>query len=386
MKLDLVHVDRRGAHRLGHHDTVAGGAGMVGSNGVGEAGIEAAHQIEVGTESAGGEDDGLGVDRVVMGAVLGLDTDSRAILHQDLGGGGIQHDLDALLLGLFAELGDEVASDRASVLGRMQILMGGTAGGGNLGQRRADGFQPFHGFGAVLRQGGDQGAVVQLVAAVHGVLDELLYAAVGDAGGFLELGIGTVHAAGGLQAVAADHGHLFKDEDLRPFLGGANGRRQTGAAGPDDHNVTVEGHGCFLRRGGRFVGNFKGGGVNAGGCKGLGDGGFNGRAGHGRTGNAVNGDAVGRDNRVRELFYGNRADARRFILLQNGDRIDRIRVGLDLHNDIAVNALSDTGGRHSAVIGGDRNRAQGEDHNKRKDQRKVLLHGFSSISFFRYFP
>ena len=48
----------------------------------------------------------------------------------------------------------------------------------------------------------------------------------------------------------------------------------------------------------------------------------------------------------------------------------------------AVNALSGAGSGHSAVIGGDRNRAQGEEHNERKDQRKVLLHGFSSISYF----
>ena len=218
--------------------------------------------------------------------------------------------------------------------------------------------------------------------AVHGVLNEFLYAAVGDAGGFLELGIGAVHAAGSLQTVAADHGHFLKDEDLRAFLGGADCRRQTSSAGPDDHDVTVEGHGCFFRCGGSFRRNLKGGGVDAGRGERFGDGGLDGCAGHGCTRNAVNGDAVGCDNCVRELFHGNRADARRFVLLQNGDRVDRVRVSFDLDNNIAVNALSGAGSGHSAVIGGDRNRAQGEEHNERKDQRKVLLHGFSSISYF----
>ncbi len=182
------------------------------------------------------------------------------------------------------------------------------------------------------------------MAAVHGVLDELLHAAVGDARGLLELGAGAVHAAGGLQAVAAREGHLLEHQHLGALLIGTHGGGQARAARADDHHVAID------RLGGHFAGirgglrDLKGRRVDAVLGEGLPDGVLDGVAGHGRAGDAVNGDAVGLDDLAGQLFRRHGAQAGGLVLLEHLYVVDGRGVGLHLHDHVAVDALAHAGG------------------------------------------
>ena len=313
---------------------------MVGGHGVGQAGIVGAHHVEVRAEATGSQHHGPGIDGVVVLGVVRLYADRCAALHDDLGGGGIQQNVDVVSLGLLAEPGDEVRAHGAAVLGAVQVFMDGAASGRHLWQGRADALQPFHGLGGVFGHGGDQGQVVDAVASVHGILDELRHAAVGDVQGCLELGIGAVHAAGRLQAVAAHEGHLLQHQHLRTGLSGSYGGGQARAARADDHHVAIQGLGSLLRRSGGFGRDLEGRGIDAGIGQRLPDGVLDGVAGHCRAGNGVHGDAVGRDDGPGQLLHGHRADALGLVLLQHLDAVDGRGVGLHLHHHIAVDALA----------------------------------------------
>ena len=338
--------------------------------------------------AAGGNDHALGVNGVVVLGALGLDAAGSAVVGQDLGGLGVQQDLHAQLFGLSVQFFHQIAAHGAAVLGLMQILVGGAAGGCHLGQRGTDGGQPVDGVGALLGHHGHQAVVVDAVAAVDGVLNELLHPAVGDAQVGLILGVGCVHAAGGLQAVAAHDGHLFHHDDLGTVLGGLCGGGQTGTAGTHHHDVTVQRLGGLFHGGVRSLGHGKGGSVQSGvlqsGLHGL----LEGVAGHGGTGNAVHVVAVGSHHGIRQLFAGHRADALGLVLLGDNDGINCVGVGGHFHDDVAFNAFGrtgagdfpggGTGGLAAGSAAGRQRQQHGTGQHSGADavQDPVFLHGF----------
>ena len=179
------------------------------------------------------------------------------------------------------------------------------------------------------------------MAAVHGVLDEFLNAAVGDARGFLELGARAVHAAGGLQAVAAHKGHLLQHQHLRALLGGPHGGGQARAARAHGDQVALQ-RGLLLLRGSLFRrGDFKGRDIDAGLLQRLANGGLDGVAGDRGGRNAVHRDAVGLHHCAGQLLHGDGADAHGFILFQDLDVVESGRIGGHFDDDVAADSLAD---------------------------------------------
>jgi hypothetical protein len=78
------------------------------------------------------------------------------------------------------------------------------------------------------------------MAAVHGVLNELLHAAVGDAECFLIRGSGCVHTAGGLQTVAAHERHLLDYDHIGAVLRRLCRRGQACTACAHDNYITLQ--------------------------------------------------------------------------------------------------------------------------------------------------
>ena len=221
--------------------------------------------------------------------------------------------------------------------------MGGAAGGLHLGQGCTDAGQPVDGCCAVLSHGGHQTDVIDLVAAVHGVLDELLDAAVGDAQGCLVRGAGCVHATGGLQAVAAHAGHFLHHDDRGPVFGGLGCGGQAGAAGAHHHHVAVQGFlGAFGVLGGSGS-HLKLGHVDAAALQRSPDSLLDGIAGDGAPGNAVHCQALGIHNHAGEFFHCHRTDALGLVLLHHVDGINLLAVGGHLHHHVALDALTGAG-------------------------------------------
>ena len=383
VELNLLHIDGGSADRLSHQDTVAGRAGMVGGDRVGKARIKARHQFKVCTEAAGRKHDRLGLHGVEMLGILGLHADNLAILHQDLGRAGVEHHVHTQLLDLVLELIDEVLADRETALRLMQVLAAlGTAGGLNLRQRSADGIQPVNGFGAVLGKGANQIGIGQVVAETERILNVVFHGAVGQAERFLILGIGSVHAALGAQAVAAHHGHFLQDEDIGPLLGGAHRSRQTGAAGTDDQHVTLKLNLGLLRRG--LLSRFRCGGgevcgIDAGLGQGRGNGGLDRVGGHGRTGDTVDLHTLGGDDLRGQLLHGHGADALGLVVLGDFNGVDAAFVRDDLNHHV----LTEDAGRL-------RRQGLGPFRRGRRSlfRRRGFLSGFSSflcsLSFRRW--
>ena len=246
VKLDLLHVDSGGANRFSHCNAIAGRTGMVGGNCIGEGRIIARHQLKVGTEAAGRKDDRLRVYGIDMCLVLSNDTDSLSVIHEDLGGTGVEHNFNAKLFRLGRELVHEVLANGAAVLRLVQILVLGAAGGCNFGQRRTDGLEPFDSFRASFAEGAHQLGICKIMAETEGIRNIIVDSAVVEAECCLHLCPGSVHAALGAQAVAADVGHLLEHKHFRAGLGGTYGRSQTCTACTDNDDIAVEGHGCLL--------------------------------------------------------------------------------------------------------------------------------------------
>ena len=97
MDLDLVHVHGARADGHGHVDALALRARRIGGHKACQIGLILHDHVEVGAETAGGQNDGLGVDGDGCAVLVGgLDAHGCAVgVGQDLVGGGVEQDLNA---------------------------------------------------------------------------------------------------------------------------------------------------------------------------------------------------------------------------------------------------------------------------------------------------
>ena len=341
VELDLVDVHQSRAHRLGHADAVAGDAGGAGGDGALEVGLVVDDHVLIVAEAAGGQDDRLGTDGIVGAVALGLDAHDGAVQGHKAGGFGVVHHLDAQIVYGPQESGDQIRADAGAVLRGVDAPVGGAAGEGDLGQGRADGIQPVDALGGVLRHDRDQILVVDVVAALHGVLHELGHGVL-DALLLLIVGLGGVHAAGGLGGVAAGIGHLFQNDDLLARLSGVDGGGHARAAGADDDDVGLQLLiGLLAAAGLADLG--ESGQIRAGQHQGVVQGAEHRVAGDGSAGESVHIGALGRQDAVVEHVHGEGADVLGLVAAVDLNVVD----GLLGHGDgdvhVAAEALGAAG-------------------------------------------
>ncbi len=306
----------------------------------------------------------------------------------------------------------------------MDALDGRAAEGRHIGQADALALQPFNGLGGVVHQGIDQRGIVDALAADHGVQREQLggiEVALGiglpgvplfldrggqggdglvvrpllggggegllDARGLAELvlvlidGLGGVHAAGGLDGVAAHGGLALHHDHAHAGVGGVDGGGHARTACADDHHVGLEGlvlaglrhelaHvvvGIHARLGQRGFGGL--------------DEALAGDAGEGRAGVGVH-DAVVVHHYLGPLGDDVLADAVGLAVAGGLHGGDHAVLNGDGHGHVAAEALGGAG----AGLGqrrGDRQKQHG-----RRDQQceKASLHGISLLRMMRVFP
>ena len=239
VKLDLVNIHESRADFLRHDNAVAGNAGGAGRDGAFQVGPVLHNHILIVAESARCQDDFLGVDGVIRGFVLGLDARHNAVFGNQFGRLGVVHNLNAQVVHLLQEARHQIRAHAGTVLGGVNAGVGRAAGEGDLRQRRADTVEPVDTGGGVLRHDGDKGAVVQLVSALHGVFDKLVYGVL-NALLFLVMGFRRVHAARGLGRITAGVGHFFEQKDVHPGLFSVDSRGHARAARADDDNIRLQ--------------------------------------------------------------------------------------------------------------------------------------------------
>ena len=89
MNLDLLHIHGGSADFSGHQDALALNAGGIGGHEAGQVRLVLHNHVQVGAETAGGQDNGLRVHgHLVSGFTLGFNADNSAgFVGQQLGGG-----------------------------------------------------------------------------------------------------------------------------------------------------------------------------------------------------------------------------------------------------------------------------------------------------------
>ena len=347
MQLNLVNVHQISAHSLCHHNAVAGCTGGVGGDGAPQVGAVGAVHFLVGTEAAGGKNDGLCIDGQLLVRGLRLDTGSRAVHHNDFSGLGVQQHLDAQLLHCLGEAVHQIAAHAAAIGRGMDAGVGRTAGEGNLGQGSADFVQPVNGIGTLFRQGAHQVGVVDVVTALHGVLHELLHR-IGNALLCLVMGLGSVHAAGGLGGVAAHIGHLFQQQHGLALLLGGDGCGHTGTAGTHNHHVHITGFLGLLCSLSRHL-LHQGGSIHTGLCQCIAESITDGVAGHGSTCHAVHISRLGFQQLSGHLLHRHSAQAGGLAVAHNL-HIGNLAAGQGhIHGDVTAEAL---GGCGVGAVGG----------------------------------
>ena len=305
------------------------------------------------------------------------------------------------------------------VQGAMDALDGRAAEGGHVGQVDVLGGQPVDGVRAVAHQRVHQLGIVQTLAADDGVQGEQLggveialgVGLVGvplrlDRGGqggdglvvgpllggggqrlfdarflaklvlVLVDGLGGVHAAGGLDGVAAHGGLALQHHDASAGVGGGDGGGHARAARADDQHVGLKGHvlGLFLGKLAHVVVRVHAR-LGQRGAHGLDERGA-GDAGEGRAGVGVH-DAVGLDEGGGPLGDDVLADAVRLAVAGGLDVRDHAVLQGHGYGDVAAKAL---GGAGAGDLVGQRRRREGQQHRQRDQQRKdAVLHGFSSL-------
>ena len=292
MDLDLVHVHRRRAEFRGHQDALALDAGRVGRHEAFQLRGVAGDHLQVGAESAGGKDHGLGFHGdLVAGLADGFHADDRAgFIRQQFFSRYVGQDRQVVPrgAGLFQDR-DHISADGnrlAFFVDRaVDPLDGRAAEGRHVVQVSADRAQPFDGGRAVVHQGIDQLRIVQALAADQGVQGEqfrrikvafgsrlpgfpLFLHFCGQRGdrfvvrvllrrsrqGLLQAGVLAelvrvlpfrlrgVHAARGFDGVSADGGLAFQYQDALPGVGCGQRGHHAGAARADDRDVRFDGH------------------------------------------------------------------------------------------------------------------------------------------------
>jgi len=238
MDLDLLHVLELSARCGPEVHAVAGRAGLVGRGHALELRPVGGNLLGIGRESTRGQNDCLRVDRIEAAVFsLHLDADhcSLSVL-QDLYDLAVYPDVDlAVSSVLFQGLGD-VRSDGGAAFRPVRPVDAGPAHPSHVAQVSPEGGEPVNGGGRVLRKNTDQLGVVQVVAALHGVLDHEIDRVL-DTLLLLVLRLGRVHAPCRQHAVPAGDRLFFQHDDLRPGVIGGNGRGEACSTRADDHDV-----------------------------------------------------------------------------------------------------------------------------------------------------
>ena len=256
MSLDLVHVDRGRTDLLGHDDAVARGARMVRRGIALEHWLVLDEHFLVGAETAGGDHDGLGVDRVGL-AVLGGELDARngaVLVRHDVGDAGVRADVELAVLGGLPEGADHFGTDGRTVVRTVGAVVLGAARAAHHVEVAAEGHEPGERVLGVRAERADEFGIVDVVTALHRVGDEL-FDRVGNAVALLLGRFSRVEAAFGAKRVAAHHRHLFEDDHLLARVMERHGRGKAGTARTDHDNVGRVVGGPDTAHGGRKRGN-----------------------------------------------------------------------------------------------------------------------------------
>ena len=424
MDLDLVHIHGVRTDGLCHLDALAQDAGGIGGHKALQLGLVLHDHIHVCAEAAGSQDHSLGVDGDgLAGSAGGLDAHSSAVgIGQDLGGGGVQHHLDASLLAVLLQQGHHVSAhgnDLALLIHRaVDSLDGCAACKGDAVQGDTLLTQPVDGIRAVGAQGLHQSRVIDTLAADHGIQLHQLNA-VKVAGGvglvgspllghgssqsgdglvvsilfssslqglfntcalselvlILIHGLAGVHAAGRADGVAAHHGLALHDDNALALVGSGDGSGHACAACAHDDDVGING-GVLSRLNVVLHNGLEIGGVQAGSGQSGRSSLLDGVGGHGSACNAVHRDAAALGNGSGQLIDGLGAHALGLVLALGGAAGD-LAVGKGQGNGhIAAKAL---GGAHAGGALGGRfavavHQQSGCDYHHHRHSEEDLLH------------
>ena len=248
--LDVAHVDEFGTGLFGDVEGFTRGTRSVGRH---EAFVDLRvvllDHFLVRAEAARGENHAaLGVERVFGTVHRGLDARDAAVLVKD----EVRHlhvrdDGDAEFVGLGLELRDEF---RAGVADRNQgALAAVSAEEEEVVVFKADAevvAAPESGVESLMRHHVDDLHVALAVTALERVLSVEFGRVVVDAELGLDPVLRGVHFSAGDEGVAADGGHLFKQNDVRAGVLGFDGGRETGTARADHDDVIRRGLGEIL--------------------------------------------------------------------------------------------------------------------------------------------
>ena len=190
-------------------------------------------------ETAGRENHRLGVDRLHSLRSLHLDAGDLSVLHQDLRHAVIEAHVDMILIRAFAEHTHDFDTDRRTVARTMTAGTGLAAAATHaVAEFRAKRQEPLFSARGVFGQRLQKRRVIEVVAAFHRVGVENGRRIVRHAVRDLLLRAGRVHAAFRAVGVAAEVGHLLKDDHLRAALSRGDGGREPRAARTHDHDVS----------------------------------------------------------------------------------------------------------------------------------------------------
>ena len=248
VNLDLAHLDEVGASVLGHDHAVArDGSGVGGNEGL-QVGTVHLDHVLVGAEATRGQDDSLGV---VLRAVLAHDTrHSAGLVNDKLSSTAVVDDLDAGVADGLGEGGNIGGAHGGAVGGTVAAGHAHATGGGDVVENQAVLGKPVNGSSGALAHLGHELDVVPVVATGDGLLDEQV-GGVLDALILLVAGLGSVHAGGSEDGVAALHGVLLKDDNLLDAgLAGSQSGAHAGAAHAYDDDVVVTAGRGLLGEGG----------------------------------------------------------------------------------------------------------------------------------------
>ena len=242
MDLNLFDVGKARAELRREFEALALGAGMIRRGEALQFGTILRHHVEVRTEAARREHDGLGVQRFDALGRLHLDGRNLSVLHPDVDDLILLADVESDGIGLLEQYAQNFGTDGRAVAGtvtaRDRLTAAAPLAEAKVG---AEIKQPFLGILGVFRKHLEKRRIVEVVTALHRVPEEDFRTVVRNARRQLLLRAGRVHAARSKIGVAAEIRLLFEHHGLGARLLGHDARRQAGTARADDDHVKTLG-------------------------------------------------------------------------------------------------------------------------------------------------
>ena len=240
MRLDLFHLRDLSADILGHFNGFARGARVVRRGKALELRNVLRDEFVVGAEAAGGVNDSLGRHRVRAVLTLHLDArDAAGLVGDEFFSLRVRADVDVTGLGSRVKRADHFRADERAAGRTVRARERGAGHEADVAKVAAQGEEPFNGGSRLFSERTNERRVVEPVTALHRVVvhdfDGVLssFAALCS----LKRRAGSVEAARRTDRVAADHGHLFEDDNLGAEVRGLDGSRKAGSASTDDGDV-----------------------------------------------------------------------------------------------------------------------------------------------------